>query len=101
MCKRTKESLLRFNTSVQQYSGPQQVIIAENLNAIAVKNEGTTMVIFQFDTLQPGESKSIGGNEGEIYDARIDISFLVPTPAPAVITNLAVVSQKFYLFDDE
>jgi hypothetical protein len=101
MCKLTKDTLLRFNTSVQQYQGPKQVVIASYLNAISVKNEGTTLVIFQGDTLQPGESKSIGGNFGEIYDSRIDIFFQTQVPAPAVINNLAVVTQKFYLFDNE
>jgi hypothetical protein len=101
MCRITKDSLLRFNTSVQQYTGPQQVVVAENLNGISVKNEGTTNVIFQGDTLLPGDSKSIGGNFGEVYDARIDLWFITPTPAPAVVNNLAVVTQKFYLFGDE
>lgn len=96
-----KYNLLRFNTSIQQYQGPQQVVVAEYLNAISVKNEGTTLVKFQGDTLQPGESKSIGGNYCEVYDARVDISFITQTPAPPVITNLAVITQKFYLFDDE
>lgn len=94
------QHLLRFNTSVVSYSGPNQVVLQKYLNAISVKNEGTTLLIFQGDTLNPGESKSIGGNVGEWYDARVDISFRIQAVPPAVIQNLAVITQKFYLFNE-
>jgi hypothetical protein len=96
-----QRNLLPYNTSVQIYTGSKQVVIAPYLNGITVKNEGNTNVIFQGDTLLPGDSKSQGGNTGEVYWARIDITFQVPVPAPAVINNSAVVSQKYYIFDNE
>jgi hypothetical protein len=93
MCE---EKILKYNISVQEYSGAKQVVLDRYCNGVVVKNAGTTLLVFGGDFLQPGESKSIGGNRAEILDVRIDLYFQVQVPAPAVITNLAFVTQKFY-----
>jgi hypothetical protein len=93
MCK---ELLLRYNFSTNIYAQNIQVPLDELCNSISVFNIGTTNIIFQGDIILPGNFKVIGGNRMEILNGRVDLSFQVPVPAPAVITNLAAVTQKFY-----
>lgn len=88
---------LYYNTVVLAYATAQKIDLDNRCNGITVKNAGTTQVIIDDEILQPGESKAIGGNLGEIFIGRKDIYFQVPTPAPAVITNLAYVTVKFYV----
>jgi hypothetical protein len=97
-CKTTFfKNLIEYNVVTQEYSLPQQVVLDRYCNGLVIKNAGNTLVIIMGDTLQPGESKSIGGNYGEVYRARTDINFLPPPVPPLVTQNLAVVTQKFYL----
>jgi hypothetical protein len=88
---------LNFNITVQVYGVATRVPVEETCNAVTVKNAGTTLLFFNGDPLQPGESKSAGGNYGEIYMGRVDLQFVTQTPPPTTITNLAVVTQKFYV----
>lgn len=97
MCE---EKILLCGTSVQEYMQRQEVVLDELCNGFVVKNAGTTLVIFQGDILQPGESKSFGGNRLEIYRTRADIVFQVQTVPPLVVTNLCFVTQKFYMNRD-
>jgi hypothetical protein len=90
----------RLSNSVQIYSEPKDVTMLGNVNAISVRNEGTTNVIFQNDTIEPGTFKSINCNANEILDIRADIWFQVPTPAPATIINKAVVTQLYYVISE-
>jgi len=86
------------NTGV--YSMPQQVQWQRWLNGFFVHNTGTTLVIFGGDVIQPGDSKSFGGNWAELYEGRLDFSFQTQTPPPATITNQVRITQKFYLFPE-
>ena len=62
-------------------------------NGWIVKNNGTTNVIVNGDTLLPTESKAIGGNYMEVYAGRIDISF----PGGPAAGNLLTLTQKVYI----
>lgn len=95
-----KKCLLYYDTSVQRISSPGQVQPSGLLNGISVRNEGTTNILFQNDVIVPGAFKSINGNSGEVYVAPITIRFQVPDPAPATVTNMAVITQKFYVSND-
>jgi hypothetical protein len=93
MCE---EILLRYNFETNLYSKAIQVPIDERCNSITVMNLGTTNIIFQGDIITPGNFKAIGGNRMEIISGRVDLFFQVPVPPPAVVTNLASVTQKYY-----
>ena len=95
-----KEPLIAWNFDTKDFSVNAQIDIDQLCNAITVKNAGTTLVLIQGDILQPGESKAMGGNRMEILRGRFDIRFQTQVPPPLIITNLAFVTQKFYLPDD-
>lgn len=88
--------MLAYNITVQTYQTIQSVILDKYLNGVAVKNVGTTLLVVNTETLQPGESKSIGGNYGEIYRGRLDMKFQTQAIPPPTIVNLVEVTQKFY-----
>ena len=73
-----------------------QVPIGNNVNGFTIKNAGNTIVMFNNEPLQPGESQSVGGNEGELYIGRVDIFFMLPTPAPGTPVNSCWITVKFY-----
>jgi hypothetical protein len=73
-----------------------QIPIGVRVNAFSVKNAGTTLVIFNREELQPQESQSIGGNEGEEYVGRVDISFETQAPPPLTIVNRCWLTIKYY-----
>jgi hypothetical protein len=77
-------------------SGTLQVPIGDNVNGFVVKNSGNTIVMFNREPLQPGESQTVGGNEGEIYVGRVDIFFVLPIPAPAVPIDSCWITVKYY-----
>jgi len=88
---------LEYNFVDNVITEPRLVDFDRRCNGFVVKNTGTTLVRIMGENLSPGESKSIGGNYGEIYVGRLKIDFVTQTPAPAVITNSATVSQKVYV----
>lgn len=89
--------LRRYNINkIHLSSGTTQVPIGNNVNGFTVKNAGNTILMFNQEPLQPGESQSIGGNEGEIYTGRVSIFFMLPTPAPGTPVNSAWITIKFY-----
>jgi len=90
--------MYKYRTVEQSYGEQQRVIFPNYLNGYTIRNEGTTLLVINntADMLLPGESKSVGGNVGELFDGQLNISFQVQTPAPAIISNIAVVSMKYY-----
>jgi hypothetical protein len=84
-----------FKRNLQQ--GTAQVPMGNNVNGFVIKNAGNTIVLFNNEPLQPGESQSVGGNEGEIFDGRVDIYFRLPTPAPGTPVNSAWITVKYYV----
>lgn len=86
-----------YNFSALQYTVAAQIVLDEFCNGITIKNSGNMLCTIGGDQLNPGESKSIGGNRKEILRGRYDISFQTPTPAPATPNPLAVITQKFFV----
>ena len=88
---------VKYNTSTQEYVRLNSVVVQRGCNAVSVKNAGTTMVFWNGEPLVPGESKSVGGNEGEEYVGRIDLTFGAAAVPPATVATPSVwVTQKFY-----
>ena len=93
------ERLYYFDTTPYTYTKPQKINIPSLCNAISIKNTGNIICVVDEEPIQPGESKSIGGNRGEILYGRHDISFTTagmdivpPTQLPQ-----AFVTAKFYI----
>lgn len=90
------DAFVRFHVYTQQYSNNLIIPVERWVNAVAIKNAGNTILTVMGDPLQPGETKSIGGNAFEIWDEKhFDIAFTNPNAVPVPV-NLAVVTQKFY-----
>jgi hypothetical protein len=85
------EKLLQYNLSVQVYNGAEAIPVMDFCNGFTVRNIGTSNLVVMGDQLAPNESKAIGGNRGEIYVGRIDLSF------NGAGNNLALVTQKYYM----
>lgn len=87
-----------YNIFTQVYRASQQVDVVENCNGYTATNIGADIVTVNGQVLFPGtvgsilgDSRSVGGNEGEIFTGRIDIAF-------AALTNPQVeIVQKFYV----
>jgi|HubBroStandDraft_4_1064222.scaffolds.fasta_scaffold46812_2 hypothetical protein len=88
---------LYYDTNTEIISQPKKITLDLNCNGITVKNIGNSIVIVDGNPLLPLEALNIGGNKGEIYTGRHNISF---QPNPAVVVpeiDLAVIVQKFYV----
>jgi hypothetical protein len=85
------EDRLYFDTSLQDYSVEQNITLDKACNLLLVKNAGTSVLLFDLDPLQPGESKVIGGNRNEVLVGRHQVSFR------GAGVNLAIVTQKYYV----
>jgi hypothetical protein len=86
-----------YNTSTQEYTQQHSVVVEKLCNGVTVINKGNTIAMWNGLPLLPDESMAVGGNEGEVFIGRVDISFSLPTPAPPVPVNSAWVIQKFYV----
>ena len=89
--------LLQYNFFDTVITRPGLVNFDIYCNGWVIKNSGTTLVLIMGETLNPGESKSIGGNYGEIFVGRLNVAFRTQTPAPATIVNKATLTQKMYV----
>lgn len=85
---------VKFHVYTQQYSVGAIIPIERWVNAVSIKNAGTSILVLMGDPLQPGETKSIGGNSFEVWDEKhMDINF----QNTGAQINLAIVTQKFYV----
>lgn len=93
--------MTKFNYNTRVYTTSGRVPVAENCNCITFTNTGDTTVTIDDMVLYPGtpgsilgDSRSIGGNEGEILAKKdVVVSFSVPAGAlPAV-----EITQKYYV----
>jgi hypothetical protein len=88
---------LKYNINkIALQVGTTNVQIGNNVNGFTVKNAGNTIVVFNQEQLQPGESFTVGGNIGEIYSGRVDIYFRLPVPPPGTPVNMCWITVKFY-----
>lgn len=95
-CAPGGEGYLLYNTSTLEYIAQRSVVLDKLCNGVTVINKGNTIAMWNGLPLQPNESMTVGGNVGEVFVGRVDISFSLPTPAPPTPVNSAWVIQKFY-----
>lgn len=90
--------VLFYNTVVNPFYKNGSVNVDRKCNGWVVKNTGNTLLTVDQEEIFPGGSKSTGGNFGEIYIGRIDLSFtggsLIPTQPTA--RNACLITQKVY-----
>lgn len=87
---------LEYNIATLVYTDASQVRIVDKCNGMLLHNTGNTNLIVNGDILTPGQSKSIGGNLGEIFTGPLQVRFITPSPAPSPIDNEVTVTSKFY-----
>jgi hypothetical protein len=92
------EKILHYNVVPTQYEKNTQVTIDKQCNGFVAKNTGNTLLTVMGEQLQPGDSKSVGGNRAEIFIGRVDIFFTGPSldPLNPTAINACVVTQKVY-----
>jgi len=88
----------KFDIITQIYNRSGQYEVVDNCNGLTVTNVGADTVIVDGRTLYPGtvgsiqgDSFTIGGNEGEIYNKRTIVIAFQAAVGPAV-----EVTQKYY-----
>jgi hypothetical protein len=95
--------LVKYNTMQTPYTAvgtaAVNIPIDQLCNGYSIKNTGNTILLFRKEPLQPGESKVIGGNFGEINTDRVQISFQEQAVQPLPVVNQAWFTQKIYLVD--
>jgi hypothetical protein len=87
---------LRFGFESKILTSSSSITLAQYTNGFTVRNTGTTLCYVAGVLLDPGESIAVGGNRAEVFEGRIDIQFKTQPAPPAVITNEATITQKFY-----
>jgi len=92
------EKILHYNIVPTQYEKNTSVTVDKQCNGFVAKNTGNTLMNIMGEYLQPGESKSIGGNRAEIFIGKVDIFFTGPSliPAQPTAVTACVVTQKVY-----
>lgn len=88
---------LKYNTYVVSVTRTKSVILDDLCNGYVVRNAGNTILVFRNEPLDPGESKTIGGNFGEVCMDRVDIAFMDQAVQPLPRVNQGFVTQKVYL----
>lgn len=100
-----KQQYRRYNFTTNNYALPGDIPRERYCNGFTVTNIGDTPLKINDAILFPsatpatvqGDSKSFGGNEGEIYIGKLSLSFLQP-----VLANpLCEIIQKYYIPDEE
>lgn len=91
----------KYNIAVNFYVKPAFIPVVENCNGFTFTNTGDTTAYVNGMVIYPGtvgttlgDSRSIGGNEGEIYGGVIKLAF--DTVAPGTNPQVEIV-QKFYI----
>ncbi len=92
-----KDRVLYYNTIINEYQRAASVVVDKFCNGVTVINIGTSVMRANQIPLNPGtpgtnngESWTFGGNRGEVYSGRIDISFTGNAGS-------ALVIQKVYI----
>lgn len=88
----------KYTILCQEYSRGQKINVDPKCNGIQVINRGADAIMVNGITLfsatlwetQSGESINIGGNEGEIFAGRLDVTM-------SSSQSKAVVIQKIYI----
>jgi hypothetical protein len=92
-----KERILYYNTIINEYHNASSIVVDKFCNGVTVINIGTSVMRANQIPLNPGtpgtnngESWTFGGNRGEVYSGRIDLSFTGNAGS-------ALVIQKVYI----
>lgn len=91
--------VVRYNLLVSTYAGNQDVVVDPKCNGWTAINKGTLVARVNGIPLNPppaaglsGESYTVGGNMGELYEGRLQVVVGVGDPTP-----LVVIIQKIYI----
>lgn len=92
------EKILHYNIVPTQYLKNGSVTIDKQCNGFTAKNTGNTLLTIMGEEIQPGQSKSIGGNRAEVFIGKVDFWFTGPSliPAEPTAVNECIVTQKVY-----
>ena len=87
------------DTNTLQYTTQSKINLDTLCNGLTVKNNGNIICLIDDEPLQPGESKSFGFSEMQIFRGRHNIGFTTAGMAviPAVQVPSAWVTQTFYI----
>lgn len=91
-------NFLKYNVLINNYSENRFVEVYENCNGYTVLNVGDSdmlvngILLHKGTPTSMGESITFGGNAGEVFNGRIDISFI-----PGGVAPMATIIQKIYL----
>jgi hypothetical protein len=97
MCDKCEEKVYFYNTNTLFFSSPAKVDFGDLVNGFTVKNAGNQILVFDDEELQPGESKAVGGNRGELFVGRKDLFFRTPAGFVGTAVFAAYVSIKFFV----
>jgi len=97
----SKIQSIAYNVIVQNFYSSDEVEVTGLCNGFTARNIGDTTAFINGVRLLPslvagqtGEVMQIGGNLGELYKGRIQLSFLGAGVAPNI-----EITQKFYIND--
>ena len=81
------------------YQAQTNITLDQWSNAITFKNNGNSLLIVDNDTLQPTESKSIGGIYNGILRKRLSISFapILNPPVGYVQADSCTTTEVYFL----
>lgn len=90
--------ILFYNVVATPFTKNGKVNIDRRCNGYVIKNTGNTLLTVDGEGIQPGGSKSVGGNYGEIFIGIVNLFFTGPSliPAQPVANNACIVTQKVY-----
>jgi len=93
----TKVPVLYYNTVTLSYSQTAKINLDPRCNGVTVRNAGNINVIFDDEVILPGQSKTVGGNLGEIFIGRKDLYFGSSAGVTPPLVYLCYITQKFYV----
>ena len=99
MCDQEKERIRYVDFAGMPYAKSQNLNLDSLCNGFTVKNLGNIICLVDDEALQPGDFKAFGGNRGDVFTGRHQITFTTAGMAviPPVQAPLAWITQKFYV----
>lgn len=96
-----KLPIQKYNIAIGTYNTSQFIDVVENCNGFTFTNIGDTIAEVNGQVIFPsatpltalGDSRSIGGNEGEIYKGNMRLLFRTPLGAAPLVE----IVQKLYI----
>lgn len=90
---------IKYATNTKPINLAGNITLDRWSNGLTIKNTGNSVLLFNQDPLQPGQSKAIGGNYGELLTGRYAVAFApIASPPPGYVqSNGGIVTEKYYL----